>query len=734
MFETFGKKIIQLRLYIVIVWLFMVFISLPFAPQAQKYLKPGGFSNENFPSVEARKLMQEKMEVSTIAFDLVFSHKDWSPFDPRFTESIQGALLPLNQYSEVSSIVTHLDDPNRASNMSNTVHATVGLSIELEESLDFLKMVEKEINPGALEMIITGGPALYRDISLASEKDLRKGELFAFPLATVTLLIVFGTIIAAFLPAAVGGGGVILGLALVYLISQSIDMSVFALNIVTLLGIGLGIDYSLFYTSRFKEELNYSKDVTQAIINTHKRAGPAIFFSACTSLVGLVSLITFDIMMLRSVGMGAVIVIFCALFASLTLMPVMLSFIGPRINYFRILPKRKSKFEFWLPFSKWVMSKPWLILLPTTTILIILATPVLNMRLGTVDATILPQSIESRQGFDILYEEFDFGKKTIIPVIYTFEGKTFLPENLEYAYNIGKNLENIEGVTRVKSIVNIDETFTFEQYLLMYENPNSLTDFEVRNIVENFARDGAILFLLESDFHPFGPETRNLVTEIRSYKLDKGEMLVDGGPGETTDIVNSLYKKFPIVVLVVVIVTYISLMILFRSIILPLKAVILNILSIFASYGALVFIFQDGNFSGLLNFQPMGVIDSTLPILLFAVIFGLSMDYEIFLLSRVSEAYKKTNNNVLSVSIGLQKSGSIITGAAAILIVVASSFIIADVVVVKAIGLGLAIAVFVDVTLVRALIAPSLMRIAGPLNWWLPSWLDKILPNISHEN
>ena len=216
MFETFGKKIIQLRLYVVIIWVFMIFISLPFAPQAQKYLKPGGFSNENFPSVEARKLIQEKLDVSTIAFDLVFSHKDWSPFDPRFTENVQAALLPLYDYSEVSSVVTHLDDPNRASNMSNTVHATVGLSIELEESLEFLKMIEKEISPGALEMIITGGPALYRDISLASEKDLRKGELFAFPLATVTLLIVFGTIIAALLPAAVGGGGVILGLALVY--------------------------------------------------------------------------------------------------------------------------------------------------------------------------------------------------------------------------------------------------------------------------------------------------------------------------------------------------------------------------------------------------------------------------------------------------------------------------------------------------------------------------------------
>ena len=210
-------------------------------------------------------------------------------------------------------------------------------------------------------------------------------------------------------------------------------------------------------------------------------------------------------------------------------------------------------------------------------------------------------------------------------------------------------------------------------------------------------------------------------------------MHVDGGASEITDIINALYGKFPIIIAVVLIVTYLSLMLLFRSVILPLKAVLLNVLSILASYGALVFVFQQGHFSGLLNFEAMGVIEATLPILLFAIIFGLSMDYEIFLLSRVAEAYDRTGDNEAAVAEGLQKSGMIITGAAGILIVVAASFVLADVVVVKAIGLGLAIAVFVDVTLVRALVAPAIMRIAGPWNWYLPGWLDRILPEVRHD-
>jgi len=583
-------------------------------------------------------------------------------------------------------------------------------------------------------MVVTGGPALYRDISLASEEDLRRSETIAFPIATLTLLLVFGTLVAAILPAAVGGGGVVVGLGIVFFISQGVDMSVFALNIVTLLGIGIGIDYSLFYTSRFQEELRAGQSVESAVVNAQVRAGRAILFSAVTSLIGLLSLIAFDVMMLRSVGIGAVAVIFAALLAALTLMPAILAVLGERVNRFRIGPDWQKRSSFWGPFSNWVMRRPWLVLIPTSTVLVLLAVPAMSMRLGTVDATILPDSLESRQGFDVLREEFGFAVKTVIPVAYTFEGSPFDSENIQDAYDIGRAIESLEGVSGVSSVVNIDPTLGPDDYEILYQYPESVTDVTASRLIRDAARDGAILYLVESDLHPFWPETRSLVSEIRALVPETGELHVNGGAGEITDIVNTLYGKFPYVIGAVLLVTYVSLMILFRSVILPLKAVVLNVLSILASYGALVFVFQEGNLSGVLNFEAMGVIEATLPILLFAIIFGLSMDYEIFLLSRVSEAYDRTKDNQLSVAEGLQKSGLIITGAAGILIVVAASFVLADVVVVKAVGLGLALAVFVDVTLVRALVAPSIMRIAGDWNWWLPAWLDKLLPEVDRAH
>lgn len=738
MLMAIGTLVVRRKYIVLATWIVVILAALPFFPRADEFLKPGGFSNESFPSVKARKVLQERLELTTLTVDFVFSHPEWSPFDPRFSNAVDNAVAGLTDYDEIAYVVTHLDDPKRVSAVSNTAHVSAGLTLELDESLEFLETITDDVGPGPLDLIVTGGPALYRDISLASERDLRRGETVAFPIATLALLLVFGTLVAAILPAAVGGGGVLVGVAIVFFMSQGIDMSVFALNIVSLLGIGIGIDYSLFYTSRFQEELKKGKSVDEAVLGAHSHAGQAILFSAVTSLIGLLSLIAFDVMMLRSVGIGAVAVIFAALLAALTLMPAILAILGERVNRFRIVPSwgvgSGSRISFWVPLSNWVMRRPWLVLIPTSAILVLLAVPALSLRLGTVDATILPDSLESRQGFDILREEFGFALQTVIPVAYTFgeegDDDPFSRENLEKAFDIGHELERLKGVSDVTSIVNLEPTFGPDQYELLYEHPESITDVAARSLIDESVRNGAILFLVHSELHPFWPETPQLVTDIRALIPPEGQLHVNGGASEITDIVNTLYGKFPYIVAGVLIVTYLSLMLLFRSVILPLKAVVLNVLSILASYGALVFVFQQGHFSGILNFEAMGVIEATLPILLFAIIFGLSMDYEIFLLSRVAEAYERTGDNVASVAEGLQRSGLIITGAASILMVVAASFILADVVVVKAIGLGLAIAVFVDVTLVRALVAPAIMRIAGPWNWWLPDWLDRILPEV----
>ncbi len=734
MLESLGRTIYRRRFIVLAVWAAVVLAALPFAPRAGEMLQPGGFTNDSFPSVQARKLLQERLNLSTISVEMVFQHNQLKAFDDEFSAAVLQALEPLRDLPNVTTIRTHLDEPGRVSRDGSIVHVTVGLDLELDDSVQFVEDHVDLIDPGPLDLTVTGAPSLFRDISEASEEDLRRGEIVAFPLATFTLLLVFGTLVAALTPVAVGGAGVALGLAAVFFLSHSVDMSVFALNIVTLLGIGVGIDYSLFYTSRFREELAGGRSVEASVALAQTHAGRAILFSAITSLIGLLSLLAFNITMLRSVGIGAVVVITAALLAALTLLPALLSVIGHRVNRFRITGRIGSnRRSIWVPLSRWVMRRPLFVLIPTVAVLIILALPVARLRLGTVDATILPDSLESRQGFDTLREEFGFAISTFLPVAYTFEGDPFAESNLEELYAFGRALENVDEVRRVTSVVNVDPTFSVEQYQEMYRAPESVADATVARHVNESVRPGIALFVVESDLHPFSPEAGRLVEEIRAFEPEPpAEIHVSGGAADLKDIVDTLYGRFPYVIAVVLTVTYLSLMLLFRSLLLPLKAVVLNTLSILASYGALVFVFQDGNFSGLLGFQPLGVIEATTPILLFAIIFGLSMDYEIFLLSRVAEAYRQTGDNAASVTEGLQRSGLIITGAAAILIVVAGSFVLADVVVVKAIGLGLAIAVFVDVTLVRALVAPALMRLFGDWNWYLPAWLDRILPEVRH--
>lgn len=731
--ESLGRAIYRRRYAVLAAWAVIVLAALPFVPRAGDFLKPGGFTREGHPSVEARRLMQERLGFSTVSVEFIFQHPDWTAYQPEFTQAVLRAVASLQAADGVTSVRTHLDDPGRVGRSGRSVHVTVGLRMALEDAVPLVDSLAAQVDPGPLTMTVTGGPALYRDISVASESDLRRAEAIAFPLAAVTMLLVFGTVVAAVAPAAVGGAGVAVALAIIYGLSRAVDTSVFALNIVTLLGIGMGIDYSLFYTSRFREELGKGRSVRDALAATHSSAGRAIIFSAVTSLIGLVSLLAFDSLVLRSVGMGAVIVIAFALLAAVTLMPALLGVLGDRVNRLRIGTSRGARGSALGPVAGWVMRRPLMVLLPSAALLIVLAAPARDLRLGTVDATVLPQSLESRRGFDLLRTEFGLALNTFIPVAYTFDGSPFEERNLEALYAYGQALEGLPGARRVTSIVNLHPSYGMEQYRLMYARPEAITDITALLLVEDTVRPGTVLFAVESAVHPFSPEARQVVAEIRALQPTAGHSThIDGGAAEVSDIIDSIYGRFPVVIAIVVIVTYVALLLLFRSLLLPLKAVILNVLSVLASYGALVFVFQQGHFAGVLDFQTLGLIESTTPVLLFAVLFGLSMDYEIFLLSRVAESWDRTRDNRGAVVEGLQKSGLIITGAAAILIVVAASFVTADIVIVKAIGVGLAFAVFVDVTIVRVLIAPALMRLAGDWNWWLPGWLRRVLPEVRY--
>ena len=637
----------------------------------------------------------------------------------------------LRSIDAVENVESHLTDPDLVSPDGRTVLVNVGLDIDIEGSIAVLEEMSAKLEPGRFDVIMTGGPPLYRDIVEASGADFRRGELVAFPLATITLLLVFGTLVAVAIPVAIGGVAVVTALGTIFWLVTVRDLSVLSFNIVTLLGIGMGIDYSLYYVSRFREHRMRGASMPRAIVMTQSQAGLAILFAGLSSTVGLLSLLLFDLPVLDSVGIGASIVILLVLCAGLTLMPAILAVAGPHIERFRVMPRFGGGWRIWDSVAKFVMRRPVLVLVPTVLFLVALALPVRDLELGGIDPNILPRGWESREGAVVLEQEFGFSRQTVILVAHTFEGDPFAPDNIERMYAFGAALADVPNVTEVASYVNVRPTWGTAEYTDLYRNPASIIDPRIASTLEDGLRDGVALFAVSSDLHPSSGAARQLVADLRSFRpVHGGEILVAGSAADLADLVNTLYSRFPYVMALVVALIFVSLLIQFRSLFIPLKAVLLNVLGIFASYGALVWVFQYGNLSGILGFDPVGAIETTTPIILFAVVFGLSMDYEIFLMSRIREAHRARLGARESVREGLQKTGSIITGAGLILVVVAASFLVADIVIVKAVGLGLGLAILLDVTVVRLLVAPALMRLMGDWNWWLPKWLDRLLPTI----
>ena len=726
-----GRWIYRNRYFVVIAWAIALLVMLPVAPRAQDKLLPGGFTNDDYPSVKTRAILKDEFGINAVGLVFVVSHDEWMPYSPEFRSASQNLISQIDSHPDIADVRSFLTEPGMVSEDGRMALIEADLDLDIEESLTVVDDITADLELGELNVVMTGAPPLYRDLVLASGEDFRRGELVAFPLAVIALLIVFGTAVAAVMPAFVGGVAVAIGLGAIYYIAGWRDMSVLSFNIITLLGIGMGIDYSLFYVNRFKEELARGLSVPDALVETHSHAGVAILFSGVTSVIGVCSLLLFGLTVLDSVGIGAVVVISVALLSAQTLMPALLGIVGERINRISLLPKWGSRGNVWARMAESVMRRPLFFLIPTVIVLVLLAVPFRDIRPGTADATILPKTYESRQGYDLLRDKFGWDVETQLVVAYAFEGDPFAEENIAALYAFGQALENVPTVGNVSSIVNLRDTLGVADYRDLYRHPEAIYDATILRLLNNSVRDGIVLFYVTSDLHPFTHEARQLVDEIRAFiPRASDEIHIDGGAAYNTDLVKSLYGRFPVVAGAVIVLTFISLMMLFRSVVIPIKAVVLNVLSILASFGALVWVFQQGNLGWLLNFEPQGVIEATTPIVLFAVLFGLSMDYEIFLLSRIKEAYQETGSNREAVKMGLQRSGAIITGAGSILIVVGGSFVLAEVVSVKAVGFGLALAVFIDVTIVRILIAPALMRLFGKWNWWFPEWLDRRLPRV----
>ncbi|TMC46731.1 MAG: MMPL family transporter [Chloroflexi bacterium] len=684
-------------------WLVLVLSLLTVGVSAASLLAGGQLRNVEFRDTEAGRASQLIRDefppvagspvAATSSFVLIFTSTEGLPAtDPRFIDGMRTALGPLRADSRVVSVLT----PDTVASASaaglrskdgKRALANVTVNGTTTEAEAFFPQLRALVHTDAFEVLATGNIPLNGDIDAALDRDLQRAELVSLPLAFVLLVLVFGSAAAALLTLGVGVLVIVAGLGATFALARVIDVSQYALNIVTLIGLGVAIDYSLFIVSRFREEVARGRSVEDSVAVSLATAGRAILFSGITVAIGLAGMLFYPGTFLVSLGVSGSLVVAAAVLYALTFLPALLSLLGPRVGAWRLpLPRGRSGGGIWHSIATSVMRRPVLVLVPTIALIAIAASPFTQLRLASADATILPPTIESRRGYDVLVNEFPGQGQSTVTVV-----ARFADDPLSHR----AALDDLRA--RLAALPNV----------LRVDMPLSPTGPHIALLSVRTASTA------QSD------EARAIVRAARAQSLEGGTVLVTGQTAFDVDAVAYLVERTPIAVGFVTLTTMLALFFLLGSVVLPLKAVAMNALSVSASFGALVWIIQQGHLANVLNFTPQSI-EPSLPVIMFCIMFGLSMDYEVLLLSRIQEEYRRTGDNVAAVAMGLERSGRLITGAAAIMVGVFVAFALADVVIIKSVGIGLTIAVLLDATLVRALVVPATMRLLGRANWWAP--------------
>jgi RND superfamily putative drug exporter len=719
MFLEFGRRIYRWRWPIVAAWALLALASLPLAPTLPHVLKAGGYGDPDLESERAGELLSRSLGWQNGTLVVVFHSDTLTTDDPRFVAAATTAIASLPGTPGVGAITPFTNNPQQVSANHHSAYDTIDLTAAPEDAHLLLPAIRSKLQSDVLQVDLTGGPAFYSDVETVSESDLRRAEILTFPIALVGLALVFGSLVAAAGPVIVGGVAVVIALASLALIGRVTDLSIFVLNLVTMLGLGLGTDYSLFLVSRFREELGRNEPA-EAVAITLATAGKAVVFSGVAVFVGLLGLLTFKFMMLRSLGLAGAIVVILAVAAALTLLPALLAILGPKVNALPVGPGWQTRSEMWQRLAAWVMPRSGRVLVPVLALLVGMGIPFLSVNFSLPDARVLPESVSSRRGAEIFQRDFGESELGGIVIAVQADGPMLTPDRIDALSRFVTALEADPRVRGVTSIVSLDPRLTEAQYQLMYAAGPPADRF-ADAVASRLVNGSVTAIVVNTRQAAIAPPSEDLVRAIREYQPGSGlHILVGGSAGGQVDIVGDLYDQFPRTLALIVLLSYVTLFVLFRSVVIPLKAILMDSLSLLASYGALVVIFQGGFLSSVLGFEPLGFVEATLPIIMFCLLFGLSMDYEVFLLSRMKEEYEATGDNARAIVVGLARSGQVITSAALIVVVVSLAFVSADIVLIKALGLGTAIAVFIDATIVRGLLVPAIMRLLGAANWWAP--------------
>ncbi|MEA2364287.1 MAG: putative drug exporter of the superfamily [Thermoleophilaceae bacterium] len=544
--------------------------------------------------------------------------------------------------------------------------------------------------------VTVGGPAVaFKQVNQQVERDLRTAELYAFPLLFMLSLLFFRSAVAALLPLLVGGLAIVGTFLVLRVASELTSVSIFALNLVTGLGLGLAIDYSLFIVSRYREEIARTGPGPEAMRRTLATAGRTVLFSSLTVAGAIASLVVFPQRFLYSMGIGGFCVALIAAAIALIVLPAVLTLLGARVNSLTpaFLARRAERDArvaeegFWYRLSRLVMRFPGRIAAATATLLIVLGIPFLGINFTSVDAQVLPKSTSARQVDDTLRSQFPPYRDT--PVTLAVNGGR------------GEAARAAQAAAAVPGAAAVGQ-------------PREL-------------RGGTYAIDVVSKAPPLDDRSRQLVRDLRA--LD-GNALVTGSTAHYLDLRASLVDHLPLVLAIVALVTLAVLFAMTGSVILPLKQVLMNALGLSAVFGILVLIFQDGRFEGLLGYTSQGGLESTQPLLLFAVVFGLSTDYGVFLLARIKEARDAGHSDSEAVAVGLERTGRIVTAAALLFCIAIGAFVTSKIIFIKELGLGTAIAVLIDATIIRALLVPALMQLLGRWNWWAPAPLSRLYERI----
>lgn len=693
MIERWGALVVRRAIVVLLVGLGITAAAAVAGIGLEDKLDAGGFDDPS--SQSARELTQERATFGNRSVDaiVIFSSPTAQAGDPAFRAEVERTLAAVPG-GTVAAAQTWYDarDPAMVSKDGHATAVYVSLVGTSQDDFgDAFERMEPVVAESSLATDFAGPYAVYVDVNKETKADLLRAELVSMPIVLLLSLIIFRSVVAALMPVLVGLAAVVGARATVAGLNELVHVSIFAPNIITLLGLGLAIDYALFVVSRFREEIARTpEDTSAALVRTMATAGRTVAFSALTVAAAMSSLLVFPQTFLKSIGYGGIAAVLIAMVAALTVLPAALALLGTRIDALRIpflqrAPRTEDDHGGWARLARAVMRRPVLVAVGVVAVLLVVASPFLGVRWGSVDYRVLPADTPSHQASERLNAEFGAERSTANVLV-------------EGADRAGLDAY-VAALSEVPGVVDVRPVAT--------EGDTTLLRAAWRGNSQSEA-------------------SQQVVRDLRTVDAPAGaEALVGGLTASTVDLATSVGDHLPLMGLIVVGVMLVLLFLAFGSLVLPLKAVLMNAFSITASFGVVTWIFSDGHLAGLLGFTPQGFLDMTNPIVMLAVLFGLSMDYEVFLLSRVREQWDATGSNDLAVQAGVQKTGRIITSAALLLAVVIGAFSLSGVVFMKMMGIGMLVAILVDATVVRALLVPATMKLLGRWNWWAPAPLAR---------